>query len=96
MAHLRLAETQVPISALKAQSETSHYDRWNSAFYIYQMTKPQAVSIRVDDARQVSGLPQVPHGASVCYVLAHDATPVYGSTLLEEEGGDEFRQAHPL
>jgi len=37
------------------------------------MAQPQAVTITVDDARRVSGLLQVPHGARVCYVLAHGA-----------------------
>jgi uncharacterized protein len=37
------------------------------------MTRPQAVSITVDDTRQVSGLLQSPQGARVCYVLAHGA-----------------------
>jgi uncharacterized protein len=37
------------------------------------MTRPQAVSITVDDARRVSGLLQVPRAARVCYVLAHGA-----------------------
>jgi predicted alpha/beta-hydrolase family hydrolase len=31
------------------------------------------VTITVDDAHQVSGLVQVPHGARACYVLAHGA-----------------------
>jgi predicted alpha/beta-hydrolase family hydrolase len=33
----------------------------------------RAVTITVDDAQRVSGLLQVPHGARVCYVLAHGA-----------------------
>jgi predicted alpha/beta-hydrolase family hydrolase len=37
------------------------------------MAQAQAVTITVDDARRVSGLLQVPHGARVCYVLAHGA-----------------------
>jgi uncharacterized protein len=37
------------------------------------MARPQAVTITVDDARQVSGLLQVPCGARLCYVLAHGA-----------------------
>jgi predicted alpha/beta-hydrolase family hydrolase len=37
------------------------------------MAQPQAVTIAVDDARRVSGLLQVPHGARACYVLAHGA-----------------------
>jgi hypothetical protein len=37
------------------------------------MARPQAVTITVDDARQVSGLLQVPRGARFCYVLAHGA-----------------------
>src|SRR5712691_6472261 len=35
--------------------------------------RPQPVTIAVDDARQVSGLLQVPADACVCYVLAHGA-----------------------
>jgi hypothetical protein len=37
------------------------------------MVQPRSVSITVDDARQVSGLLQVPRDARVCYVLAHGA-----------------------
>jgi predicted alpha/beta-hydrolase family hydrolase len=37
------------------------------------MVRPRSVSITVDDARQVSGLLQVPRDARVCYVLAHGA-----------------------
>ena len=37
------------------------------------MVEPQGVSIHVDDARQVSGLLQVPPNARFCYVLAHGA-----------------------
>ena len=37
------------------------------------MVQPRSVSITVDDARQVSGLLQVPPKARVCYVLAHGA-----------------------
>ena len=37
------------------------------------MAQPKAVTITVDHARCVSGLLQVPHGARVCYVLAHGA-----------------------
>ena len=37
------------------------------------MAPSQAVTITVDEARQVSGLLQVPRGARVCYVLAHGA-----------------------
>jgi predicted alpha/beta-hydrolase family hydrolase len=37
------------------------------------MARPQAVTISVDGARTVSGLLQAPHGARVCYVLAHGA-----------------------
>jgi uncharacterized protein len=33
----------------------------------------EAVSIAVDEKRRVSGLPQVPSAANVCYVLAHGA-----------------------
>jgi predicted alpha/beta-hydrolase family hydrolase len=34
---------------------------------------PKQIRIRVDDARQVSGLLQVPSDAAACYVLAHGA-----------------------
>lgn len=37
------------------------------------MVQPRSVSIAFDDARQVSGLLQVPRDARVCYVLAHGA-----------------------
>lgn len=37
------------------------------------MVQPRSVSIAVDDARQVSGLLQVPPKARVCFVLAHGA-----------------------
>lgn len=37
------------------------------------MVAAQAVTITVDDTRRVSGLLQMPHGAHVCYVLAHGA-----------------------
>jgi predicted alpha/beta-hydrolase family hydrolase len=37
------------------------------------MTPPQAVTIPVDDSRQVSGLLQAPRQAAACYVLAHGA-----------------------
>ena len=37
------------------------------------MVQPRSVSIAVDDARQVSGLLQVPPDARVCYLLAHGA-----------------------
>jgi predicted alpha/beta-hydrolase family hydrolase len=40
---------------------------------LHRMTRPQAVSIAVDEVRRVSGLLQVPHGARVCYVVAHGA-----------------------
>ena len=35
--------------------------------------RPQAVTITLDDARQVSGLLQTPPRAPACYVLAHGA-----------------------
>jgi uncharacterized protein len=35
------------------------------------MTRPQQVSIAVDEGRRVSGLLQVPRDARACYVLAH-------------------------
>jgi hypothetical protein len=35
--------------------------------------RSQAVTITLDDAREVSGLLQTPPGAGVCYVLAHGA-----------------------
>jgi len=35
--------------------------------------RSQAVTITLDDAREVSGLLQTPPGACVCYVLAHGA-----------------------
>ncbi len=37
------------------------------------MTRPQQVSIAVDEGRRVSGLLQVPRDARACYVLAHGA-----------------------
>src|SRR4026207_2407478 len=37
------------------------------------MTRPQQVSIAVDEKRRVSGLLQVPSAARVCFVLAHGA-----------------------
>ncbi|ODS03460.1 alpha/beta hydrolase [Methyloceanibacter marginalis] len=37
------------------------------------MVQPRSVTFAVDDARQVSGLLQVPPDARVCYVLAHGA-----------------------
>lgn len=36
-------------------------------------TRPQPVSINIDDTRRVSGLLQVPPNARACYVLAHGA-----------------------
>jgi predicted alpha/beta-hydrolase family hydrolase len=37
------------------------------------MTPPQAITIAVEDSRQVSGLLQAPSEAGTCYVLAHGA-----------------------
>jgi len=37
------------------------------------MTRPQTVTIPLDDTRQVSGLLQVPREPDACCVLAHGA-----------------------